>query len=151
MSKPAPVFRPISAPLDVPDEALNALGDRLGVPTMVKPEQPPAPIPAAAPAPTPAARYGAQPAVATPVAAVQSPAALKAAEAPAHSQIEGPSPQEKLTIELPAYLAQALRRDCAERRLTQRYLVLQGLQAIGYAIEPADLVPDHRRPKAKAG
>ena len=43
MSKPMPVFRPISAPLDVSDEDLNALGDSLGVPTMKKPEPPPAP------------------------------------------------------------------------------------------------------------
>jgi len=27
-------FRQIDAPLEVPDEALNALGDRLGVPTI---------------------------------------------------------------------------------------------------------------------
>ena len=43
MSKNPPVFRQIAAPLDVSDDDLNALGDKLGVPTMVKPEPPPAP------------------------------------------------------------------------------------------------------------
>ena len=43
MSKPAPIFRQIAAPLDVSDDALNTLGDKLGVPTMVRPEPPPAP------------------------------------------------------------------------------------------------------------
>ncbi len=37
MSKTPPVFRSISAPLEVPDEVLHALGDQLGVPKMVKP------------------------------------------------------------------------------------------------------------------
>ena len=65
--------------------------------------------------------------------------------------MEVPCPQEKLTVDLPVYLTKALRRDCAEKRLTQRFLVLKGLEAIGYAIEPADLVPDHRRSHRKSG
>lgn len=40
MSKSPPVFRQI-APLDVPDEALDALGDHLGVPKMLKPQSVP--------------------------------------------------------------------------------------------------------------
>ena len=45
MSKPS--FRQIQ-PLDVPDEALQTVNDRLGVPTMVRPvraKEPPAPRP----------------------------------------------------------------------------------------------------------
>jgi hypothetical protein len=140
MSKPAPVFRPIGAPLDVPDEALNALSDKLGVPSLVKPEA------------TPAANFGAKTSISGPEKVSESPArSVEAAELAVGIQSEAPSPQEKLTIELPAYLTHALRRDCAEKRVTQRYLVLQGLQAIGYAVNPSDLVPDNRRPQGKAG
>ena len=56
-----------------------------------------------------------------------------------------------MTLEMPGYVMEALRMDCAGKRVTQRYLVLQGLQAIGYKIESADLVPDHRRPQHKTG
>jgi hypothetical protein len=98
---------------------------------MKKPEPPPAPKHVGTPASAAAE-------------ALRSPA-------PAGIEREGPSSQEKLTVELPAYLMQAMRRDVAEKRLTQRYIVLQGLHAIGYAIEPGDLVPDHRRPRHKAG
>jgi len=134
MSKPAPVFRPIG-PLEVPDDALNALSEQLGVPNLVRPS------------PTPAAKALAVPASES---AVSPPA-------PAEPVVRAPAPEEalapieKLTIEIPAYLAQALRRDCAEKRVTNRYLVLLGLQAIGYGVEPADLVPDLRRPRYRAG
>lgn len=133
MSKPAPLFRPIG-PLDVPDDALNALSESLGVPNLVRPS--PAPV-----AKTPVAFAGEfavrPPAPAEPI--IRVPAASDA-----------PMPVEKLTIEIPGYLAQALRRDCAEKRVTNRYLVLLGLQAIGYAVEGADLVPDLRRPRHKS-
>ncbi len=144
MNKPVPKFRPIggSAPLDVPDEELIALSNRLGVPSLVKP--PPSPAPNAGEKPEPAApSHAAQP----------PPSPLRAAEPAAVARVETEvlPPPEKLTFEVPVYLMQALRRDCAERRVTQRYLILLGLQAIGYKIEPSDLVPDHRRPQHKAG
>ena len=134
MSKPAPVFRQIG-PLEVPDDALNALSEKLGVPSLVRP--PPAPAAVA-----PAAPVNAPPA---------SPPAPREPVLRAPVAEEAPLPIEKLTIEIPGYLAQALRRDCAEKRVTNRYLVLLGLQAIGYAVEAADLVPDLRRPRYKAG
>lgn len=134
MSKPAPVFRQIG-PLEVPDDALNALSEQLGVPSLVRP--PPAP------------------AVKTPSAPAREFMASPPAQADpifrAPAREEAPVPIEKLTIEIPGYLAHALRRDCAEKRVTNRYLVLLGLQAIGYAVEAADLVPDLRRPRHKAG
>jgi hypothetical protein len=134
MSKPAPVFRPIG-PLEVPDDALNALSEKLGVPSLVRPPPAPASVAPAAPVrETPAS----PPAPAEPVL-----------RAPALEEV--PVAIEKLTIEIPAYLAQALRRDCAEKRVTNRYLVLLGLQALGYAVEAADLVPDLRRPRYRAG
>lgn len=138
MSKP--VFRSIGAPLEVSDEALNALSDKLGVPSLVKPAQAPAPAPdpaSDARSPAPGATH-AEPLVNLPDAA---------AAAPAYS--EALPPPEKLTFEVPGYLAQAMRRDCAEKRVTQRYLVLRGLQAIGYKIDPADLAPDQRRSQYK--
>ncbi len=135
MSKPAPVFRPIG-PLDVPDDQLNAISDTLGVPSLVKPS--PAPVSAgkaAAPANQSPAYPPAQPKARAPVI-----------EAPAPEET---APPEKMTIEVPGYLMQALRRDCAEKRTTHRYLVLLGLKAIGYSVDPADLVPDLRRPRHK--
>lgn len=133
MSKPAPVFRPIG-PLEVPDDALNALSESLGVPNLVRPS--PAPVAKSPVAPASESAVS-PPAPAEPV--IRAPAAGDA-----------PVPVEKLTIEIPGYLAQALRRDCAEKRVTNRYLVLLGLRAIGYAVEEADLVPDLRRPRHKS-
>ena len=135
MSKPAPVFRQIG-PLEVPDDALNALSERLGVPNLVRP--PPAPAPAVMAAVTPVRESPVRPPA--PVEPVLRSPAVE----------ESPSPIEKLTIEIPGYLAQALRRDCAEKRVTNRYLVLLGLQAIGYGVEAADLVPDLRRPRHRS-
>ena len=136
MSKTAPVFRPIG-PLEVPDDALNALSEKLGVPNLVRPPPAPAAKAPAAPANEPSR---------DPLALPKPPEPAAGAPAPEETL----PPIEKLTIEIPGYLAQALRRDCAERRVTNRYLVLLGLQAIGYAVEPADLVPDLRRPRYKA-
>jgi hypothetical protein len=134
MSKHAPVFRQIG-PLEVTDDALNALSESLGVPNLVRPS----PAPLAKTPVTPVSESAASPpAPAEPV--IRVPAAK-----------DTPTPVEKLTIEIPGYLAQALRRDCAEKRVTNRYLVLLGLQAIGYAVEEADLVPDLRRPRHKSG
>jgi len=56
---------------------------------------------------------------------------------------------EKLTIELPRYLADALRRAAVERRTTARHLVMLALRTDGFAVEDRDLVPDGRRARGK--
>lgn len=59
------------------------------------------------------------------------------------------APLEKLTIELPAYLADALRREAAGRRTTARHLVMRALRNDGFEVDEADLVADGRRARAK--
>jgi hypothetical protein len=59
--------------------------------------------------------------------------------------LASPGPVEKLSVELPGYLTDALKRQAAENRTSVRYIVMRGLVAIGFDIAPADLVPDARR------
>ena len=135
MSKSPPVFRQISAPLDVSDDDLNALGERLGVPTMVKPQPPPAPGTASS---------GEEPARA-PYAPAQAPLPPKI-----DLRLKPPRRQtEKITVELPSYLASALRRAGLERRTTARTLVIMGLKALGFQVDDQDLIPDGRRARPK--
>lgn len=56
---------------------------------------------------------------------------------------------EKLTIELPRYLADALRRAAVEQRTTARHLVMVALRKNGFEVQESDLVPDGRRARAK--
>lgn len=109
-------FRPIAAPLDVDDAALDRVNNQLGVPTLTKP----------------AANAGATPRVVLDVAAMPKRAVL-----------------EKLTIELPRYLADALRRAAVEQRTTARHLVMLALRKDGFDVQETDLVPDGRRARAK--
>jgi hypothetical protein len=129
MSKPVPIFRPIGAPLEVPDEALNALSDKLGVPSLKKPDLAPAP-----------SRLEAQPAV-----------QAAGTSAPDREEDIAEAPLEKLSVLVPAYLTLALRQRSAGERLSQRYYVMKGLQAIGFPVEPADLISDGRRVRSKGG
>lgn len=110
-------FRPIAAPLDVDDAALDRVNSRLGVPTLIKP----------------------------------SPKTPTAASVPQEFPImSNRATPEKLTIELPRYLADALRRMAVERRTTARHLVMLALKKDGFDVEDADLVPDGRRARGKA-
>lgn len=140
MSKNPPVFRQIGAPLDVSDDDLNALGEQLGVPTMVKPQPHPAP-------------------------AVSSENSDRMPQTPAHgdpSPAQPPLPPkidlrltpprrqtEKITVELPSYLASAVRRAGVERRTTARTLIVMGLQALGFEVDEQDLIPDGRRARPR--
>ena len=105
MSKPN--FRPI-APLDVDDNALERVNERLGVPTMVRqPAQPP----------------------------------QSAATTATRQPVTPPRRQQKLTVRIPGYAVDALKRDALNARTTVRHLVLLALQKAGYSIEAADLLP----------
>ena len=57
---------------------------------------------------------------------------------------------EKLTIELPAYLMDALRRSALDERTTVRHVVMLALQQKGFKVEDSDLVPDGRRQRVKS-
>jgi hypothetical protein len=52
------------------------------------------------------------------------------------------SPLEPLRIDVPEYLARALRVRCAEEKVTIAYLVMAALRKDGFSIEDKDLVKD---------
>ena len=147
MSKSAPLFRPISVPLDVSDAELNALGDHLGVPTMIKPEPVPSPK-------TNASDENASDAAFSEASRTSLPLGTKGPSLGQKKTLAFVAPQpatEKVTVELPAYLTAALRREGAERRITTRTLVMMGLQALGFEVNEQDLVPDGRRTRSRSG
>ena len=103
-----PNFRPIQQPLAVPDAALERLNDRMGVPTMSRPD------------------------------ILQTPKANPRAPTPARTL-------EKLSVELPTYLMDAMKQEALSRKVSVRHLVMIALKGQGLAIDPEDLVPDARR------
>lgn len=121
MSEKPKFFRPIAAPLDVEDAALDRVNTQLGVPTLTK------------------------------------PTAVKILDAASHSeppsQIAEPerAALEKLTIEIPMYLADEIKREALNRRTTARHVVMTALRKNGFRVEDADLVPDGRRTRGKYG
>lgn len=121
--KPLPAFRSISRPLDVADADLDRINDTLGVPTLSRPSRS---LPKTDAKPQPAASDASLPA----------PAAQRATA-------------EKLTVEVPPYLMDALRRDSVDKRVSMRHVVMLALKRAGFHIEAADLVPDGRRTKVK--
>lgn len=118
--KPLPSFRSIAAPLDVDDAALDAINEKLGVPVMTRPAAPKASAISECPVP----------------AAVPAPSPARA-------------PAEKLTIEIPVYLGDAIRQAAVADRKTARHVVMEALQKAGFDIDDADLVPDGRRSRRR--
>ena len=130
MNKPA--FRQIPGPLDVPDEDLSRISDRLGVPVLAKssPERPIA---------GPELSLDAEKLESCPSPTPKTPTVKK----PVAASIV------KLSVNVPTYVVDAVRLKAAQERSTSRQIVLLGLQAIGFAIEPQDLIADGRRPERK--
>ncbi|MDX2265912.1 MAG: hypothetical protein NW215_13205 [Hyphomicrobiales bacterium] len=118
--KALPSFRSIGAPLDVDDAALDRLNTQLGVPTLTKPVANTKPEPKTKSAPP------------APIAADEGRATL-----------------EKLTLEVPAYLADAMKRQALDARTSVRHVVMLALKKSGFEIAPGDLVPDGRRTRGK--
>ena len=119
--KSLPSFRRIASPLDVDDAALDRINTQLGVPTLTKP------------------------------VANSAPEAAKKSAPPAPPNAEAmPAPLEKLTIELPDYLADAVRRAGLDRKSSARHIIMLALQKHGFKIAGIDLVPDGRRSRKKA-
>jgi hypothetical protein len=140
MTSTRPTFRQIPAPLDVDDGALDRINDKLGVPSLVKPASEMPSGDQGKPQDSP--RHAARPSPSS-----ESPRAKK-------STIPAPVPSlgpvEKLSIELPGYLTDAMRRQAAEQRTSVRHIVMRGLAALGFEIASGDLVPDGRRLRGKS-
>ena len=144
MSKPTPIFRSIGQPLNVSDAALNEVAGKLGVPSLIKPDTPPASTVINHENPATMPVSAGQEAVAPiPASPVPLPPKIGIRTLPVRR------PSEKITVELPDYLAAALRREGLERRTTARTLVIMGLKALGFEVEDQDLVPDGRRARPK--
>jgi hypothetical protein len=56
---------------------------------------------------------------------------------------------EKLTVELPGYLIDAVKRDAIERHTSARHVLMLALQGAGFEIQAADLADERRRKSAK--
>lgn len=141
MNKPAPTFRSIGTPLEVDDAALEKLNDALSVPTLVK--SPPKP------AATPENLAEEEASAVGPSAGSQKQKNESRVKKSASATVTPLKPTEKLTVELPGYLTDAMKREALERRTSIRHVVMLGLQALGLKIEPEDLVPDARRTRHK--
>ncbi|MFA5952226.1 MAG: hypothetical protein WC807_18300 [Hyphomicrobium sp.] len=118
--KSLPSFRRIAAPLDVDDAALDRINTQLGVPTLTKPIA----------NTKPEVRKNSVPPAPIPVEEIR--AAL-----------------EKLTIEVPSYLADAMKREALDKRMSVRHVVMLALKKSGFEIASADLIPDGRRTRTK--
>ena len=132
-----PVFRPVAAPLDVDDEALEKLNQTLRVPAMVK-------SPPGSPAIGQEPHQDSPNEEARPSPTRKAPAAKK--PAPASKPIEAAI---RLSVMVPAYLSDAVNLRAAQERSTSRHIVMQALAAFGFEVDPADLVPDGRRPTSR--
>ena len=141
MTKPA--FRPIATPLDVDDAALARVADQMGVPTLVKPSPT---LPTGGPqiardAPTQIERNPAVP------PAQASPRVKK----PAAASIPRRTRLEKLTVEVPCYLIDAIKREALDQRSCARHVLMLALRNAGFKVDEADMVPDGRRQHRKTG
>lgn len=124
-----PPFRHVAAPLDVDDTVLRELNQKLHVPTLVK------------------ARSG----------EAGSPFVSQAPASPPRAETEQRQEElqtvvrkeVRLAVEVPEYLRDAVNLRAAKERGTARHIVMQGLQAIGFEIDPADLVIDGRQSVTK--
>jgi hypothetical protein len=139
MTAQRPTFRQIATPIDVDDGALDRLNEKLGVPALVR-----------STAERPAGGQGAvqdspkQETRPSPSRTPQDSSRTKKMPLPT------PGPVEKLSIELPGYLTDAMKRQAVENRTSVRHIVMRGLAALGFEIAPGDLVPDARRTRHKA-
>lgn len=65
----------------------------------------------------------------------------KAVETAGRPAVTPPRRQQKLTVRVPEYLVDALKRDALDQKTSVRHLVLLALQKTGYKIDAADLLP----------
>ena len=72
---------------------------------------------------------------------VRSPAKQPDVVAASRQAVAPPRRQQKLTVRIPGYLVDELKRAALEQRTTVRHLVLLSLQKAGYTVEAPDLLP----------
>jgi hypothetical protein len=135
-----PPFRSISAPLDVDDATLAKVADKMGVPTLVSPTSPVAADTVQTP-PMHALAPTTEPTRAKPNLRSKRPPAVPRPEKPLI---------DKLTIELPGYLVDAVKRRALDQRSTARHVILLALRDAGFQVEAGDLIPDGRRTRPDA-
>jgi hypothetical protein len=128
-----PSFRPIGAPLEVSDAALEKLNEKLGVPALVNP---------ASRKPISGQNLSQDSAKPGPRPSPTRKPEKRASEAPAGRPVE---PAVRLSVYIPAYVSEELNIRAAKERSTSRHIVMQALLALGFEIDPADLFPDGRR------
>ena len=128
-----PSFRQIASPLDVSDEALDKLNEDLGVPSLVNPA---------------AGKAAAGPNL---TQDASKPASRPfPARKPEKRISESPKPKRalrevRMAVDVPQYLRDAVNVRAATERCTARHIVMQGLLALGFEIESADLIVDGRQ------
>ena len=132
-----PSFRPIAAPLEVDDAALEKLNESLRVPTLVNPASGKPAI--GQEAPQDATKLSPLPSPTRDTPGAKKPTTAK----PRAIALA------RLNLNVPLYLLDAINVRAAQERSTTRHLVLQALAAFGFEIDPADIVPDGRRATAK--
>ncbi len=146
MTPPAPQFRPVAAaPLDVSDAEIIQLSDDLGIPALVKPE--PKPSEAPAPAAAPELQNLPKEAILAPIVMPPAPASKKRVTAQKIAVAVEPDGEgtRRISVDMPIYLAEQIRRRVFEERTSARYYILTGLKALGFEVRDSDLVPDARR------
>ena len=137
MSQVRPTFHPVSEPPDVPDQELATFSKSRGVPSLTPANRTPPPA--------------TEPLEDAPGIPPRTPASPKTPTA----KKTGPAPKSipswsKLSCRVPTYVSLAVNLRAAQERSTARSLILQGLQAIGFHIEEADLIADVRRTEGKS-
>jgi hypothetical protein len=145
MTNPAPKFRQVSAqPITASDDELLRLSGELGMPTLK-------PVERAADSRAPAIEKSPEPAAESDTVPSQAPTPArsrteKKAKGPVVEKAEA---SEKITVDIPVYVAEQVRRRAFEERSSARYLVLQGLKKLGFEVDNADLVPNYRRTRSR--
>jgi len=56
-----------------------------------------------------------------------------------------PAPTERVAVDLPVYLIDAIRKKAAEDNVTRRYLYLKAFRSSGFTIQDVDMMEDGRR------
>lgn len=56
-----------------------------------------------------------------------------------------PAPTERVAVDLPVYLIDAIRKKAAEDNVTRRYLYLKAFRSAGFTIQDVDMMEDGRR------
>jgi hypothetical protein len=129
-----PSFRPVAAPLEVDDKLLQELNQRLQVPELVK---------------GPRKRAEATPQDAARVEPLPSPAGEGVTPVTESQRAKAAEPEVRLAVNVPVYLRDAVNLRAAKERCTSRHIVMQGLLALGFEIDPADMMVDGRQPASR--